>query len=142
MFVQITNQQQNVFCAVRREFFKLSGEFPRHGRRWAFTEKLLRGETKILANIQKTSHGWQSVPVFNLIDVAFALPERKAHISGENALLHPQLRNAFRKPLNIIYAITSGCVHSINLCKERNTENKERFLLDAEKIKIYYGHKR
>lgn len=48
-------------------------------------KELLRGDVQVVADIEKARHGRQRPLVFDLVDIALALPKRKAHVPCGNA---------------------------------------------------------
>ena len=77
-------------------------------------EEFLGSQAEVIANVKKSGKGWQCPPVFDFIDITLALPKGQAHISGGNALQHPQLCQPVIKPINVIQSATSLDAYSIN----------------------------
>lgn len=80
-FGQILNKKQKM---LRLLFGKVL-HFPkksmgRGGSGTVFVEKFLRGQSKIFADIDETGERGEGATIFDFIDVALALAERKAHI--------------------------------------------------------------
>ena len=82
-------------------------------------EELQRGHFKVITDPQKLSHGRQSLPGGNGLDVALVLPQLRAHLVLGNVLLQAQLRNAV-PDVRCVHVFTSAysmaelrCGHSI-----------------------------
>ena len=89
-----------------RELFYFSFDFMKTMRRSGFDiKKILRGDTEVFTDIKEAGHGRQGTPVFDFIDIAFALTERKAHISCGNAFLCPKISQSLRKPFHVIHIV-------------------------------------
>ena len=65
----------------------------------AAVKKVFWRNAEIFANVKKNLHGGECLPVFDFIDVAFALSQRKAHVPGRYfflaAKLHESLSEKF-----------------------------------------------
>ena len=58
-------------------------------------EEIAGGDVEVLADIEKTSHGGQRLPAFDVADVAGVLSESEAHFTRR----HPFLNSELGQPL-------------------------------------------
>lgn len=74
-------------------------------------EKLLGRNAEKFTYIKKACERGERPPVFNFVDVAFALAQGETHVPGRYTFLHPQLRQPGVKPFDLIQNATSfSCI--------------------------------
>ena len=92
LFVEFFCQQQQQVDILSRKCAELLHQPVDPGRRLrAGIKKFIRLDVEIFADIKEPCHGGQRPLVFYFVDVAFALPQRKTHISCRYAFFLSEL---------------------------------------------------
>ena len=110
--INIFYNLQHMLCLLRGELFQFQEQFSGDlGGGSILVEKLLGRNAEKFTYIKKACERGKRPPVFDFVDVAFALAQGETHVPGRYTFLHPQLRQPGVKPFDLIQNATSfSCI--------------------------------